>query len=97
MSDLQIPEHPLEVLPAMVNLVVSPSVETVLITDVLTDILQLMQTGKVFRNRSLHDPKALGNTSEMLKKVIPKANERFHEALDEIELNIVSGISYDPA
>ena len=51
-----------------------------------------MQTGKVFRNHSLHDPKALGNTREMLKKVIPGANERFHEALDEIELEIVSSI-----
>lgn len=59
--------------------------------DILIDIVQLMQTGKVFRDRSLHDPKALGNTRERLKKVIPIANERFHEALDEIELQIVSG------
>ena len=54
-----------------------------------------MQTGEVFRNRSQHDPKALGNTREMLKEVIPKANERFHEALDEIELEIVSSILHD--
>ena len=54
-----------------------------------------MHTGKVFRSRSLHDPNALGNTREMLKKIIPKANERFHEALDEIELEIVSSILHD--
>ncbi|SLM39249.1 hypothetical protein LPUS_09758 [Lasallia pustulata] len=59
--------------------------------DVLPDMvnLVLIQTGEVFRSRSLHDPNALGNTREMLKKIIPKANERFHEALDEIELEIL--------
>ncbi|KAA6408536.1 MAG: hypothetical protein FRX48_07618 [Lasallia pustulata] len=53
--------------------------------DVLPDMVNLV----VFRSRSLHDPNALGNTREMLKKIIPKANERFHEALDEIELEIL--------
>lgn len=66
-------------------------IETALIADRSIDIVQLVQTGKVFRDRSLHDPKALGNTRERLKKIIPIANERFHEALDEVELEIVSG------
>lgn len=70
MADLQPPEHPLAVLPAMLNLV-------------------LVRTGKFFQNSSSHDPKHLVYTKESITQVVTAANRRFHDALDEVEIELI--------
>ncbi|KAI9810281.1 MAG: hypothetical protein M1827_006331 [Pycnora praestabilis] len=70
MSQQQPPEHPLEVLPAMVNLV-------------------LLQTAKVFRDPAKHSSKNIIHTNAQMKTVVPGAVDRFHAALDEIEVEIL--------
>lgn len=69
MAELEKPQHPLEVLPAMLN-------------------LMLVQTGKFFRDAASREPKDLVAARNLLKQVGESANNRFHEALDEIEIEI---------
>ncbi|KAI9678688.1 MAG: hypothetical protein M1817_005745 [Caeruleum heppii] len=66
------PEHPLDVLPAMINLV-------------------LLQTTKVFGDPALHDPKNVVDTNARMTEIIPGALNRYHSALDALEVEIVCG------
>ncbi|MCJ1461953.1 hypothetical protein MMC07_000553 [Pseudocyphellaria aurata] len=70
MADRRPPEHPLAVLPAMLNLV-------------------LVRTGKFFQNAASHDPKHLVHTTESITKAVTEANRKFHDALDEVEIEII--------
>ncbi|KAL9633339.1 MAG: hypothetical protein Q9164_004759 [Protoblastenia rupestris] len=70
MAAAQALEHPLEVLPAMLNLV-------------------LVQTGKILRNPDLHNSQNLGLTRRRISEFVPPANDRFHDALDDIEIEIL--------
>ncbi|MCJ1426160.1 hypothetical protein MMC29_004062 [Sticta canariensis] len=51
--------------------------------------LVLVRTGKFFQNASSHDPKHLVYTKESITQVVTAANRRFHEALDEVEIEII--------
>jgi hypothetical protein len=45
---------------------------------------------RVFRDPSLHSPKSVVHTNEQTKRVISGAQLGFHDALDELEIEIVS-------
>lgn len=49
-----------------------------------------MQTGKVFRDRSLHSTKNVAYANQQIKHVVFSAHEEFENALDELEVQIVS-------
>ncbi|KAK0507979.1 hypothetical protein JMJ35_009868 [Cladonia borealis] len=70
MGDMQSPQHPLEVLPAMLNLV-------------------LLETSKILRDPNCHNLRQAGFTRGRITKMVDSANQRFHEALDEIEVEIL--------
>ena len=88
MADVKSPEHSLEVLPAMLNLVVS---QTCKCTRERREInsLQLIQTGKLLRDPESHNLRSIGLTRSKINEFVPGANDRFHDALDEIEFKIV--------
>ncbi|KAL8821121.1 MAG: hypothetical protein Q9191_007373 [Dirinaria sp. TL-2023a] len=50
--------------------------------------LMLVQTGKFFRDAASREPKDHVAARNLLKQVGESANNRFHEALDEIEMEI---------
>ena len=53
--------------------------------------LQLIQIGKVFRETSQRDAKVASYVSKAQSpEIIIKANDRFHEALDDVEIQLVS-------
>lgn len=56
------------------------------------DPLQLVQIGRTFRDANGADSKLLGSTRGQEQRVdlISKANSKFHEVLDEMEIEIVS-------
>lgn len=56
---------------------------------------QLVRTGKFFQNASSHDPKHLVYTKESITQDVTAANRRFHEALDEVEIEIVSVLGWE--
>lgn len=45
---------------------------------------------RVFRDPSLHSPKSIIHTNEQTKRIISGAQLGFHDALDELEIEIVS-------
>ncbi|KAI9698816.1 MAG: hypothetical protein M1836_003926 [Candelina mexicana] len=51
--------------------------------------LILVQTGKIFKDPTKYNPKNLVHTNAQMKQVIPSALNRFHEALDDIEVEIL--------
>ncbi|KAL9127885.1 MAG: hypothetical protein Q9217_003321 [Psora testacea] len=51
--------------------------------------LVLVQTGKIFRDPDLHNPQNAGLTRRRISEFVPPANDRFHDALDEIEIEIL--------
>ncbi|KAL8768036.1 MAG: hypothetical protein Q9194_005822, partial [Teloschistes cf. exilis] len=53
----------------------------------------LKETGKYFRAARSHDARQIGMAKAAIAQVIPAANLKFHEALDEIEIEIVSRIA----
>lgn len=55
-----------------------------------TFVQQLVQTGKFFRDAASHDPQDLAFARRSISKAIQPAHEKFHHALDEIEIEIVS-------
>ena len=88
MAELQSPQHPLEVLPAMLNLMVSLSPWKASQVRALIS-LQLVQTGKFFKEAASDEPGDLVSAKHLLTEVGTSANRRFHEALDEIEIEFV--------
>ncbi|KAL6721696.1 hypothetical protein ACLMJK_000800 [Lecanora helva] len=67
---MQSPQHPLEVLPAMLNLV-------------------LLQTAKILRDPECRNPKQASLTKRRITEIVTVANQRYHDALDEIEIEIL--------
>ena len=53
------------------------------------NLLQLHQTGKLLRDQNLWNPRQSGITQKRINEFVPFANQQFHEALDEIESEIV--------
>jgi len=51
---------------------------------------QLIQIGKVFRDTSQREPKIASIGRSTVHQVISKANSDFHEALDVVEIELVS-------
>ena len=51
--------------------------------------LQLLQTSKILRDPASRDMKPVGLTRRRITEIVNSANQRFHEALDEIEVEIV--------
>ncbi|KAI4098467.1 MAG: hypothetical protein L6R37_006485 [Teloschistes peruensis] len=49
----------------------------------------LKETGKYFRAARSHDARQIGMAKAAIAQVIPAANLKFHEALDEIEIEIL--------
>lgn len=92
MADMQSPQHPLEVLPAMLNLVVIHLVENCCQIS-CAHHQQLLQTAKILRDPECHNPKQAGLIKRRITEIVTVANQRFHDALDEIELEIVSSHS----
>lgn len=93
MADLDPSERPLEVLPAMFNLaVLRPRSQKGhrFFFHADTCVQQLVQTGKFFRDAASHDLKDLAFARRSISKAIQPAHEKFHHALDEIEIEIVS-------
>ena len=54
------------------------------------DSSKLIQTAKILRDPEYHNPKQAGLTKIRITKLVTTANQRFHDALDEIEVEIVS-------
>ncbi|KAI4180966.1 MAG: hypothetical protein LQ346_006878 [Caloplaca aetnensis] len=65
--------------------------------DSLEDTLAvvLKQTGKFFRASQFQDSRRLAIAKASLTQTIPAANNRFHKALDDIEIQIVGAIIYE--
>ena len=85
-------EVPLRKLPDCFNSVVCLCKDrgTVMIGSELT-CLQLIQIGKVFRETSQRDAKVASYVSKAQSpEIIIRANDRFHEALDDVEIQLVS-------
>ena len=51
--------------------------------------LQLLETSKILRDPNCHNLRQAGFTRGRITKMVDSANQRFHEALDEIEVEIV--------
>ncbi|KAL8945961.1 MAG: hypothetical protein Q9222_007576 [Ikaeria aurantiellina] len=49
----------------------------------------LKETGKFFRASQTHDTRSISFAKASLSQTIPAANQRFHEALDDIEIQIL--------
>ncbi|KAL8641614.1 MAG: hypothetical protein Q9226_008609 [Calogaya cf. arnoldii] len=56
--------------------------------------LVLKETGKFFRATQSNDPKHIAIARTALSHTIPSANVKFHDALDDLETEIVSQILY---
>ena len=54
-------------------------------------LTQLVQTGKFFQNAMSSNPRPLILEKKRIQATATSVNDRFHEALDEIEVEIVSG------
>ena len=52
-------------------------------------MLQLLETSKILRDPNCHNLRQAGFTRGRITKMVGSANQRFHEALDEIEVEIV--------
>ena len=50
---------------------------------------QLVQTGKFFKDAASENPEDLVTAKDVLTEVGNSANRRFHEALDELEIEFV--------
>lgn len=50
---------------------------------------QLHQTGKILRDPNQRNPRQSGLTQRRINEYVPFANRQFHDALDEIEVEIV--------
>ena len=88
MAELPAPQHPLQAMTAMSNLMVfalTLSSQTAWLI-----LAQLVQTGKFFQNAASGNPKPLGLERKVLQATGASANTRFHDALDEVEVEIVS-------
>ena len=100
MADARPVQPPLEVLPAMLNSVVLSFLDKVsCVADAnLYNFLQLVQAGKFFRDSSSHEPKHRVPIKRVVNQSVLAANQRFHDALDEIEIEIVSNFfqQYQP-
>ncbi|MCJ1274938.1 hypothetical protein MMC21_002737 [Puttea exsequens] len=70
MADMQPPKHPMEVLPAMLNLV-------------------LLQTSKILREPECYNTRHANLPRRRITEVVSTANQRFHDALDEVEVEIL--------
>lgn len=55
-----------------------------------TDLLQLEQTGRIFKSAHESNRSATLARASRLKQTLPVANVRFHEALDTLEQELVS-------
>lgn len=56
---------------------------------ILISLDQLVQTGKFFKEAASNGPGDLVSARDLLKEVGTSANRRFHEALDELEIECV--------
>ena len=50
---------------------------------------QFIQIGRVFRESLQQDIKSVNYNKSAIHQVIAKANDQFHEALDDVEVGIV--------
>ena len=90
MADIQSSQNPLKVLSSSLVLVVSvtqtnPNTPS-------AKIRQLHQTGKILRDPNLRNPRQSGLTQKRINEFVPFANQQFHDALDDIEAEIVCAI-----
>ena len=87
MADISSSQHALKQLSSSLVLVVS------IITEnppfLIADLRQLHQTGKILRDPSLRNPRQSGLIQRRVKEYVPFANQQFHDALDDIEVEIV--------
>ena len=52
-------------------------------------MLQLLQTSNILRDQESRNLKQAGLTGRRITEIVTTANQRFHDALDEIEVEIV--------
>ncbi|KAF6222389.1 hypothetical protein HO133_001475 [Letharia lupina] len=52
-------------------------------------VLVLHQTGKILRDPNQRNPRQSGLTQKRISEYVPWANQQFHDALDEIEVEIL--------
>ena len=85
---------PADALPAHLNTVVSP-------IDIdpgsAANKEQLVQIGRIFQHSSRPDFKAHSRPRSQAIEALTKANRQFHETLDEVEIELVRGISFRPS
>lgn len=55
----------------------------------IAKLSQLHQTGKILRDPNRRNPRQSGITQKSISEFVPFANRQFHDALDEIEVEIV--------
>ena len=60
-----------------------------MVTILMTNRLQLHQTGKILRDPNRRNARQSGLTQMRIGEYVPFANQQFHDALDEIEVEIV--------
>lgn len=56
---------------------------------------KLIETGKALRSSDKEGGRTIANSSTRLRSTIPSAIENFHQALDELECDIVRNYQVD--
>lgn len=78
----------LDRLESLVNLVVSDAIAVALLSH-LFDAAQLEQTGRLFQEGSKGGNNSIIAHGTKLKQILPRATAGFHDALDELETELV--------
>lgn len=82
-------KDPLDVLQNMVNEIVSAHLTTQASS---TDQFKLIETGKALRASSKEGAKDFSSVNARLQKNVPRTIDTFHQALDDLEWDIVRTI-----
>ena len=83
------PKQPLDVLQSMINGVVSLDL---LYRGPITDTFQLIEIGRALRASGKEGGRTIANANTRLRSSFPGAIDNFHQALDDLECDIVRPI-----
>jgi len=87
MSHPQRQKHPLDVLQGMINAIVSTRHSEVASRQLTKE--QLIETGKALRVSDKDGGRTMASSNARLRLTIPNCVDVFHQALDELESDIV--------
>jgi hypothetical protein len=81
------PKQPVDILQSMINAIVSNAFHPMLLTQLTIE--QLIETGKALRVNNKESGRTVASANARLRTTIPSATDNFHQALDELECDIV--------